>query len=97
LKPLPYPDPDRIVMLWEQPWKGETLGTVTPGNYVDWREQTRSFSDMAAMDPGPNLVLTGQGDAARLTGAAVSSNFFSLLGTRITLGRDFLKNEDRPG
>jgi predicted permease len=100
LKPLPYPDPDRIVMLWES-WKqalpGETLGRVAPANFVDWREQSRSFSEMAAIDPNPTFVLTGQGEPARLTGAGVSSNFFSLLGARISHGRDFLKEEDRPG
>ena len=97
LKPLPYSDPGHIVMLWEQPPRGETLGPVAPANFVDWREQSRSFSEIAAMDPKPTFVLTGQGEPARLTGAGVSPNLFSLLGTRITLGRDFLEDEDRPG
>src|SRR5881296_1569513 len=97
LKPLPYSDPDRIVMLWEQALRGETPGLVAPANFVDWREQSRSFGEMAAINPNPNFVLTGQGEPARLTGAGVSSNLFSLLGARITFGRDFLKEEDRPG
>lgn len=48
LKPLPYPDPDRIVMLWEQPPEGETIGAVAPANFVDWRKQSRSFTEIAA-------------------------------------------------
>src|SRR6266542_1854146 len=75
LKPLPYSDPDRIVMLWEQLPQGKTLGLVAPANFVDWREQNRSFAEMAAINPNPNFVLTGQGEPARLTGAGVSSNF----------------------
>jgi putative ABC transport system permease protein len=97
LKPLPYSDSDRIVMLWEQWLQGSTVGLVAPANFFDWREQSRSFGEMAAINPNPNFVLTGQGEPARLTGAAVSSNLFSLLGTRITFGRDFLGEEDRPG
>ena len=97
LKPLPYSDPDRILMLWEQRLQGETLGLVAPANFFDWREQSRSFSEMAAINPNLNFVLTGQGEAARLTGAGISPNLFSLLGTRIRLGRDFLEEEDRPG
>jgi hypothetical protein len=97
LKPLPYSDPDRIVMLWEQQPRGETLGSVAPVNFVDWRAQSRSFSEVAAINPFFNFGLTGQGEPARLTGGAVSSNFFSLLGTCIALGRDFLPEEDRPG
>ena len=97
LKPLPYSDPDRIVMLWEQGLEGSTLGLVAPANFFDWREQSRSFGEMAAINPNPNFVLTGQGEPVRLTGAGVSSNLFSLLGTRITFGRGFLEEEDRPG
>lgn len=94
LKPLPYSEPGRIVMLWEQP-RGGTPHTVAPANFVDWREQTHSFSEVAALSPFSNLILAGQGEPARLRGAAVSSNFFSLLGVRTALGRNFLAGEDR--
>src|SRR5438128_7662333 len=82
LKPLPYSDPDRIVMLWEQWPQGKTLGLVAPANFVDWREQSRSFGEMAAINHNPNFVLTGQCEPTRLTGAGVSPNLFSLLGAR---------------
>src|SRR6267378_7406067 len=97
LKPLPYPEPDRLVMLWEKQLSDGTLGTVAPANFVDWREQSHSFDKMAAIDPYPDFILNGSGEPQRLTGAAVSSDFFSLLGIHIALGRDFLSEEDRPG
>jgi len=97
LKPLPYSDPERIVMLWEKQARNGNLGTVAPANFVDWRAQTSSFSEMAAINSNPNFILTGHGEPARLIGAAVSSNFFRLLGSRMRLGRDFLDEEDQPG
>src|SRR5436190_9143020 len=97
LKPLPYPHPDRLVMLWERQLSDGTLGTVAPANFVDWREQNHSFDKMAAIDPYPDFILNGSGEPQRLTGAAVSSDFFSLLGVHMALGRDFLGEEDHPG
>jgi putative ABC transport system permease protein len=97
LKPLPYPDPDRLLMLWERQLSDGTLGTVAPANFFDWREQSRSFSQMAAIDPYPDFILNGAGEPQRLAGAAVSSGFFSLLGVRVAVGRDFLEEEDHPG
>jgi predicted permease len=94
-KPLPYAEPGRIVTLWERMRDGK-LSTVAPANFVDWRNGSRSFSDMAAVDSS-SFILGGQGEAARLAGAGVSSNFFSLLGVRFMLGRNFLPEEDRPG
>jgi len=97
LKPLPYPQPDRLVMLLEKQLSDGTLGTVAPANFFDWREQSHSFDKMAAIDPYPDFILNGSGEPQRLTGAAVTSDFFSLLGIHIALGRDFLSEEDRPG
>jgi len=48
LKPLPYPEPDHLLMLWEKQLSDSTLGTVAPANFYDWREQTKSFDKMAA-------------------------------------------------
>jgi putative ABC transport system permease protein len=97
LKPLPYPDPDRLLTLWERSRTDGLQGTVSPANFYDWREQSRSFGKMAAIDPYPDFILNGSGETQRLSGADVSADFFSLLGTRMELGRDFLAEEDRPG
>ena len=94
LKPLPYPQPDRLVMLWENhPTFGRFL-TVAPANFYDWREQNRSFDQMAALDPYPDFILTGAGQPRRLAGAAVTAGFFPLLGVHMALGRSFQATED---
>jgi putative ABC transport system permease protein len=95
LKPLPYADPDRLVTLWEQQ-AGGSLSTVAPANFVDWRQQTQSFSAVAAI-ASSSLVLTGNGEPARLSAGTVSWNFFSLLGAEPALGRSFRQDEDQPG
>jgi putative ABC transport system permease protein len=97
LKPLPYPDPDRLLTLWERSRTDGRQSTVAPANFYDWREQSRSFEKMAAIDPYPDFILNGSGETQRLSGADVSADFFSLLGARMELGRDFLPEEDRPG
>lgn len=99
LKPLPYPEPNRLVSIWERSRSDGEQITVAPSNFYDWREQNRSFSSMAAIDPYPDFILTGSGEnavAQRLAGADVSADFFSLLGAHMALGRDFLAEEDRP-
>jgi predicted permease len=96
LKPLPYADPDRLVLLWEQLPSG-VLMNAAPANFVDLRQQTHSFSGIAAMrafDGG--LVLTGSGEPARLSAGVVSWNFFAVLGIEPAIGRGFLEEEDRP-
>jgi putative ABC transport system permease protein len=95
LKPLPYPEPDRILMLWEHP-RNKAPGTVSAPNFVDWRDQNHAFSQMAAISL-MDSVLTGQGEPRQLAGAAVTADFFSLLGTRMRIGRNFLNEEDQPG
>jgi putative ABC transport system permease protein len=96
LKPLPYAEPDRLVMLWERMGNGK-LVTVAPANFVDWRSQSRSFSDVAAISPFSSLIMNGGPEPIRLAGAGVSWNFFSILGTPPVLGRGFLEEEDQPG
>src|ERR1041385_2945132 len=98
-KPLPYAEPERIVMLSERQRDGRA-GDVAPANFVDWRNGSHSFTDMAAMRTSSfasSFVLNGKSEASRLTGGDVSSSFFSVLGVRFMLGRNFLPDEDRPG
>jgi hypothetical protein len=97
LKPLPYPEPDRLLMLWESSLTDRNPGTVAPANFYDWREQSHSFEKVAAIDPYPDFILNGSGQARRITGAAVSHDFFSLLGIHMAVGRGLLLEEDHPG
>ncbi|HYM00311.1 MAG TPA: ABC transporter permease, partial [Blastocatellia bacterium] len=98
-KPLPYAEPDRLVMLSETDRDGRP-GGVALANFVDWRDGSRSFSGMAALRASSfasSFILGGHGEASRLTGGDVSSSFFSVLGIRLMLGRNFLPEENLPG
>jgi predicted permease len=97
LRPLPYKDPDRLVMVWEDDTRhGYPRDTPAAANYLDWRDQNRVFEGMAAVaDQSYNL--TGVGDPERLEGMRVSANLFGLLGVEPVLGRGFLPEEDAPG
>jgi putative ABC transport system permease protein len=96
-RPLPYPQPNRLVMLWERMSRDGKLTPVAPANFVDWREENRSFERLAAVNPFLDLTLTGRGDAERVVAAAVSADLFPLLGTQMAIGRGFLTDDDRPG
>jgi predicted permease len=97
LRPLPYKDPDRLVMVWEDATKsGYPRDTPSAANYIDWREQNRVFEGMAAV-ADQSFNLTGAGDPERLDGKRASANLFGLLGVEPLLGRGFLPEDDRPG
>jgi putative ABC transport system permease protein len=99
LRPLPYKDSDRLVMIWESNPKLQ-LGTdyiaASAGEFIDWRDQNRSFESIAAMN-GVTLNLTGTGEPERISGVRVSANLFHLMGVEPKLGRSFLPEEDSPG
>ena len=97
IEPLPYPDADRLVVIQERDLKDGDTGAVTPADFVDWRQRTRAFTHLSALSPYPHFNLTIGGVPERLSGAAVSANFFELLGTHLTLGRSFRADEENPG
>jgi putative ABC transport system permease protein len=95
LKPLPYPQSERLVWLGEA--TGEANGiSVTWPNFTSWRSDNRSFESMAAFQFG-QLTLTGRGDARSIRGLIVTSDYFALLGMQPLLGRLFTDQDDRPG
>jgi putative ABC transport system permease protein len=97
LRGLPYRQPERIVMIWNQ-FLGDNqpqLELSTP-EFLDLREQTRSYTEIAATRPGLFSV-TGDGDPELLVGVRVSANLFHLLGVKAAAGRTFLADEDQPG
>ncbi|MBL0160224.1 MAG: ABC transporter permease [Bryobacterales bacterium] len=95
LKPLPFPDPERIVRVWEAPRPGVTNSTTTP-DFLDWRRLGTSFEALSAEVP-VSVTLTGQGEPTRLGGKAVTADYFRVFATTPLLGRTFTQNEDRPG
>lgn len=95
LRPLPYPDPDRLVRIQETTPRGEPF-SVSDANYLDFREQSRTFSEMAAYREAP-VALTGDGQPERLAGVAATHTLFDLLGADPLLGRTFSEAEDSHG
>ena len=97
LRPLPYKDPERLVMVWEDASRhGYPRDTPAAGNYVDWRDQNQVFEGMAAI-ADTSFNLTGSGEPERLEGRRVSVNLFPLLGVEPQIGRVFTAAEDQPG
>jgi putative ABC transport system permease protein len=95
LRPLPYTDPDRVMMVFEDASAiGFARNTPAPANYFDWREQNHVFTDMAAIRYR-SLSITGDGTPEQLYGQGVTPNFFSVLGVRPLVGRTFTEDEDR--
>ena len=93
--PVPFREPDRIMSVHSRMALFPHLGVSYP-NFLDWQRENHSFEQMAAwrMD---DFSLTGSGEPEMLKGEMVSSNFFSLLGVRPTLGREFRPEEDHLG
>lgn len=97
LKPLPYTNPEQLYMIWEDAsYYGAPQDTPAAANYFDWREQSHSFADMAAISTD-TFNFTGLGEPEQLGGASVSANLFSLMGVQLEHGRDFLAGEDQEG
>jgi predicted permease len=95
LRPLPYGSPDRLVLLYGRyPEFGRTATSLP--DFIDWRNGSRSFEQMAARHSGA-FVLTGEGEPEGVIADRVTSNFFTTLGVRPLLGRDFLPEEDKMG
>ncbi len=89
LRPLPFRDPDRLVMLWEQnPDYDWYQQVAAPANVLDWRDQVSGFDDVAAYaDFRSDVTLTGQGEPRLLTVEEITGNLFDVLGVRAALGR----------
>jgi len=97
LRPLPYKDPERLVLVWEDATKqGYPRDTPAAANFVDWRDQSHVFEGMAAISD-ESFNLTGSGEPERLAGHTVSASLFPLLGVEPHIGRVFTAAEDQPG
>ena len=97
LRPLPYPDRNRLVMIWERaPHDPQIHNVISPANFLDWRAQNHVFQSMSALGWAIS-TLTGQGEPESLRGRDVSAPFFDMLGAHAALGRTFTEEDDRPG
>ena len=92
---LPYPDPDRLVRMFQVGDDGG-LSTFTPMNYLDVKAGMQTLESSAAFT-GAGFTLTSDGEPERLDGAEASAAFFDVLGVKPLLGRGFLPDENQPG
>ncbi len=95
LRPLPYPESDRLVKLWEAV-PGYPRIEVSPANYRDWKSASSAFQDMGAYN-AIELNMVGEGEPDRLEAATVTSEVLPLLRVEPVLGRTFTPDDDRAG
>jgi putative ABC transport system permease protein len=96
LRPLPFAEPDRLVWAWGNVRTGSNRASVSPPDFLDYRQQNTAFEEFAAFMPVA-LNLTGSGEPERLTAAGVTGNYFQALGVQPVLGRTFLLENEKPG
>jgi putative ABC transport system permease protein len=96
LRPLPYPDPERLV--WVEVNNGaNTGGHVRCAQFLDWQEQSRTLESIAQIE-GVGRTLTGEGEPERVEVGRITAGFFTVLGVQsLAKGRNFIPAEDRPG
>lgn len=95
LRPLPYPNSDRLVYLWsDSPRLNIRERASAYGNFSEWRDQNRSFEDMAVFDPTV-VTLTGAVEPEQVMSMRASANLFPLLGVAPMLGRTYTAEEER--
>ena len=100
LNPLPYKDPERLMVVWET---NKQLGPemwdrneATIGNFLDWRSRNQVFEQLGALFD-TDMNLTGVGEPQRIKSYVVTTNFFQVLGIQPMIGRSFLPEEEKPG
>ena len=96
LRPLDFPQPDRIVVIRETNLPQFPEFSVSPPNYLDWAKQTKSWQYLAAYS-GAQVNLTGEGEPQRLVGVKATGHYFDVYQIKPVLGRTFIPEEDAPG
>ena len=96
LAPLPYPAPDRLMMVWEtKPAANRDRNVVNPQNYLDWQQRNTSFTALG-LYTWQTMTLTGGGHPENVMGRAITPNVLDILGVRPALGRNFTREEGFP-
>lgn len=95
LRPLPYRDPSRLVMVWEHS-PADARSRVSPLNFLDWSEQSHVFESMAGVVPISRVLTNPSGAATRIPAQIVTSSFFDVLGVRPIAGRTFVGDDTQP-
>jgi len=96
LRKLPYKDPDRLMIIWNHYGDaGQKLPRVSFPDFADYKQQSQTFEQFAGAIES-TVALTGFGDPEQVDHALVTTNFFSLLGVNMQLGRDFVPADYSP-
>ena len=97
IRPLPYQDAAQLVVMWEHNLpRNRPRNVISPANFLQWRERSRSFVSMAAFSQN-RVTLTGNGEPQELAIVTVTANTFDVLGSGAMLGRTFASGEDQEG
>src|SRR5450755_1204315 len=101
LRPLPFPDPDRIMSVESRNdrnpgIRGSAGAPLSYPDFFDWRSQNKSFSALASFHDN-DFTMTGIGEPKHLTGHVVAADFFRILGVSPALGRGFNRDDEKPG
>jgi putative ABC transport system permease protein len=94
LKPLPFPEPERMVRVWETP-PGLRNGTTTL-TFLDWKRQ-RDIFEALSVENSTRAAVATSGDPERVSGKLVSADYFQVFGVKPQIGRTFARGEDQPG
>ena len=98
LRPLPYPQPERLVEIANTYLPQVPKAGLSPGDYADWRRENASFSEMGAHAiNSQGFNLSGDGEPQRVEAGYADSGLFPMLGIRLAAGRAFFPEEDRLG
>ena len=98
IRPMPYTDADRLVMIWDDMAKSDvtTKHNSTPAEWIEWRRLNTVFTDLATSQPG-DTTLSGDGEPEQVPARKVTWNFWDVLGARPMMGRVFTEQEDNQG
>ncbi len=94
LAPMPYPNPDQLVMVWSHVQGGNNV--VSAGDYLDWKSQNKAFQDINAWS-GANFNFATAAQPEQVNGSAQTPGFLHMTGNAFVMGRDFLPEEGVPG
>ena len=95
IRPLPYPEADRLVMIWDAMGEKDVTSrhNATPAEWIEWRRLNTVFTDLACSQPG-DVTLSGDGDPEQVPARKVTWNFWSVLDVQPAVGRVFTEDED---
>jgi putative ABC transport system permease protein len=95
-EPLPYPKSEQLMMIWSRAGS-DARNVVSPGDFLDWKKRSKSFRDMQAFGGAGSFNLATKDRPEQVEGGACTPGFYTMVGDKMFLGRDFLPEEGQPG